>query len=515
VTGDACRLQWFVFDVRAALQGDVGVTLAAGNRTVRTVERKTARGVFEPRCRPRRGRVTASAVGSGIVVCKLAPVRVLVTRRTSGPNSEKGQLPAIGIRISRPMTLAAAHRGVLSLQRKASPAVIIRRPIPGIDRVTRLATSGGNQSVNLSPVRIPMTGLAACRGEDKREATIGRLVTRQTRYCLVGPSQRIVRLIVLGQQEPGRCIAVHGMALLACPLRRTSGKFPAMGVTVTVAASRKCKPPASLPGNMALGTRHDGVLSFQRIPGPTVIEIDRTDLAPTLRNMTRVAGRAEFPDVGVRMTVTALPVRKAGVPDVIHIRSLWLVGHRSMALGARHPLVSTGEWIRQGLVVESGRRRPRNLRMAFCTVGTHLSPVLVAVTAETARRKAEIGPTGIDFLVRRQRQTANELRCVALATGQGCMPPLKAESGQGVIEALLPIFPVNQIEITTLVFNMTKLALSVIRPTVQAASGLLLGLDPPVTDQALLRHQLTITPVTFRAVLDSFEKRVRPVQIAG
>lgn len=95
------------------------------------------------------------------------------------------------------------------------------------------------------------------------------------------------------------------------------------------------------------------------------------------------------------------------------------------------------------------------------------------------------------------------------------MFPFEREPGQGMIKALLTVLPVDQIKISSLMFGMAILAELVFGATVQPLADLALFLDPAMALQAVLRHQLLIAAVAFRAILDSFKKRVRAMQVSG
>jgi hypothetical protein len=84
-----------------------------------------------------------------------------------------------------------------------------------------------------------------------------------------------------------------------------------------------------------------------------------------------------------------------------------------------------------------------------------------------------------------------------------------------MIEALLAVLPVDQIKISSLMFGMAILTKLVFGATVQPFADLALFFDPAMALQAVLRHQLLIAAMTFGAVLDSFEKRVRAMQVSG
>ena len=95
------------------------------------------------------------------------------------------------------------------------------------------------------------------------------------------------------------------------------------------------------------------------------------------------------------------------------------------------------------------------------------------------------------------------------------MLSFKTETGKCMVKQLLAIFPMNKIKVPSLVLDMAILAYLVLGAAMQPFTGLSLCLDATVALQTILRHQLLIAAVTFGAVLHTFKKSMRPVQIAG
>jgi hypothetical protein len=89
------------------------------------------------------------------------------------------------------------------------------------------------------------------------------------------------------------------------------------------------------------------------------------------------------------------------------------------------------------------------------------------------------------------------------------------EPGQGMVKILLAVLPVDKIKIPSLMFGMAILAKLVFCATMQPLADLSLIVYPAMALQTILRHQLLIAAMTFRAILDTFEKGVRAMQVSG
>lgn len=84
----------------------------------------------------------------------------------------------------------------------------------------------------------------------------------------------------------------------------------------------------------------------------------------------------------------------------------------------------------------------------------------------------------------------------------------KVVAGTIMIESFHPAFEINQLIITSLVFNMAKLAVSVIRIAVKAGSRKALCFDRRVTGKAVFRKRCPVSVMTFLAVIHTFKKLV-------
>lgn len=281
-----------------------------------------------------------------------------------------------------------------------------------------------------------------------------------------------------------------------------------MIVRMAVATGSEFQPLLRLPHPVTLVAVDGQMPTFQRITRFAVIESDGVDDPPSGAGVTGAAIVAQFPFVGVGMAGVALTEGQADELNVIGVVGLRSVGLKAMTLRTRNAqmLVSQNEF--GGRVIEADNRFPGSLVVTFGAVLVQLSPVFVAMTTHAGARKAEIRPVRIQLLPGPDRQASKEPRLMAATAIQGGVFPLESIAGKRMIEGAFTVLPVDQLEVTALMFHVAVLAAQVFRSAVQALAGDPLILNARVAGQAFVGDQFMIAAMTVRAVSHAFQKRM-------
>lgn len=165
-------------------------------------------------------------------------------------------------------------------------------------------------------------------------------------------------------------------------------------------------------------------------------------------------------------------------------------------------------------VIKPGGWLPSSLGMTACAISSKVSAMLVAMTGDAIGRQPEIRSAGIQSLILSECKSRDKRGLVAFPTIQTGMLFLKNETSERMVEGFLAVFPVDQVEISTLVFDMAILTVLVLRSAMETFPGFTLILDPSVASKAIIRNQFMISAVTLGAVLHSFERSMHAMEVA-
>jgi len=207
---------------------------------------------------------------------------------------------------------------------------------------------------------------------------------------------------------------------------------------------------------------------------------------------------------------------------VVHARELdvdavcGIIGsaHRRVAFLAGLGLVQAGEDKLGLVVIETGRGAPAILGVALAARGGELTAMLIAMATDASCvqakiRLAEIFLSFLEFVTR-----LDELISMTGAAIERRVLAVQRESRQGVLEVLLPVLPIDQIVVTSLMLDVAFLAVVVLRFGVQSLSDGDAGLQFGVAFQAVHADLRAVTIVAAPAVLHAVEKGMRLVQVA-
>ncbi len=396
---------------------------------------------------------------------ELAAVRILMTVVAGRAQAEQLQ-PLFAAAVDDGVTRPAGESRMPAGKGPTGPGVIEGDLTPTGQRVASRAPPLGHEAGRLAAMGIAVADGAAGIGEAK--ATFapgpGGRMAGPAGDGQVGPGKLVIRGLMLREAEGGGHEPVDRVAALAGPAVVPGGELALVWIVVADRASIERESAARRSATMAALTSQPGMGAAQREARPIMVEAGERDPLPALGSVTAAAGGAEPSGVGVAMAVRALAECEAA--EASHA-----VLPYPMTAFAGHRRVRTGQWEAGLGVVEAGRA-PRFLPMAARASRSELTLVRVRVTGETALPgEPEEGSSGVAAAADECLGVGDGLRAMAGATVEQEVGAEERMAGLAVIEGLAaPFPPPDQLEVATLMLDVTALAIAVPGPRVQATA---------------------------------------------
>lgn len=391
---------------------------------------------------------------------------------------------------------------------------------PAVHSVTMLASVLRDVLVDLPFVRIRMAVRAPGRLKNKirtREAVIGLylLMAGHAGYGQMGARQRVIGFLVIFDIESGPGKTSDIMTFVAFSLRFSRRKLAVMEVVVAIRAFRIVQAIKRPPRLVAFFAGYGDVFPEQGKSRVRMIESRFVDDIPS-------GGGMAFP---------AIPVESALMIDLVTIKTFRMLDfrefqivriircpvicYRRMASCTEGFIVTAGKPEGSLVMVEARRTLPGIERVALPAFGTELSAVLIGVAARAGFRKPQECP--VQILARRPQPLFidNVLLRVTSTAVQGFVFPLQFVSGFQMIEIPNSLGPPDQFRGPAKVIDMAVGAI------LETLAGMQSPLFPdPFCEhgmalEALARADLLTGLVAFFAVLQTFQKGMGFVQVAG
>ena len=266
--------------------------------------------------------------------------------------------------------------------------------------------------------------------------------------------QRIGRLLVHGNRKGGRFETLHRMARRAFSVILTSVELPLVRVVlVAIQAFLEGDRPVKIPAHVAQFAAHADVLPPQRILGRRMVEALAHrrcgNMLPSGRGVTGLACHLENSTMSIGVAILTSAECQADV-----LQDLRIACFRLMALLARHAGVLARQRIAGLRMIELAGGLPIIETVTPHAILAQLTLMAVNVAGEAVARETQKCSVQILDLDRRSFGGRDVRGSMALLASDGSVFPLECITCLSVVEFLLRRFPVDHLEILTIVIRV-------------------------------------------------------------
>ena len=312
---------------------------------------------------------------------KLSPMRILVAAHAR--HVAKMELPVVRTAAFL-VAILTRHGGMRALQGKAGSLMIANAEsgrVKTVHRVATLAPVGPWGGGELPPMRILMAVEAGLEPRAIVGTGTGWRVALGAGQSLVFAGDRVGGSLVTGLGESRGTPARDCVARAAVAAVGAVEKLALVLVLVAIQASLVRYRGFEIRVLMTFQASHFAMLTIQReFRGGVVEAVGSAHLLPYIGVVAALASRHKSPPVRILMAWRARGERQAGVLD-----HLGVAGRRTMAFGAFHVRVFTGQGKVRGGVVERLQRLPAGDGVALLAVRAQPAGMGIGMASLTSR----------------------------------------------------------------------------------------------------------------------------------